>query len=155
MKKIFVVMMAFALGMAVTSCKQGQKSEAAAAEQTEGSSLEIMTNLVEKVKSEGANWSEEQWKDAYKQAFAVTVPIMKSFVEIAQAVNSETPDTAAISAAAKKAEAMEKEFKPLGELVERFDSIAKTFPKGKSVSEDKEFEKQMFKEFGFPEDFHM
>ena len=52
MKKTLVVMMAFVLGLAITSCKQGPKAvdpEAAAADPAQ-----TLTELIEKSKADGA-----------------------------------------------------------------------------------------------------
>ena len=54
MKKAFIVMMAFMLGMAVTSCKQGQKA-APTAEEVAANPAETLTKLVEQAQAEGAN----------------------------------------------------------------------------------------------------
>ena len=158
MKKTLVVMMAFVLGMAITSCKQGPKTDGASEEEAAANPTETLNNLVEKAKSEGANWSVDQWKDAYKQAFVVMTPMLKGMYEISQAIQSagtENADTAAISKAMAKAKELEEQFGSLGEIVAQFDSIGKTYPNGKAVSDDKEFQKELMKEAGLPEDFDM
>ena len=157
MKKAFVVLMAFMLGMAVTSCNQGQKAApvAGAAEEVEANSEETLNQLVEKAQAQGANWSIDEWKDAYRSAFVVMAPAMKDMYEVMQAVQAEdaATDTAAISKALAKAKKIEEEYGKIGIIVEKFDSIGKLYPNGKTVSEDKEFEKQLLKEIGLPEDF--
>jgi len=157
MKKAFVVLMAFMLGMAVTSCNQGQKATpaAGAAEEVEANSEETLNQLVEKAQAQGANWSIDEWKDAYRSAFVVMAPAMKDMYEVMQAVQAEdaATDTAAISKALAKAKKIEEEYGKIGIIVEKFDSIGKLYPNGKTVSEDKEFEKQLLKEIGLPEDF--
>ena len=158
MKKAFVVLMAFMLGMGVTSCNQGQKAAPAAeAEQVEVNPEETLNQLVEKAQAEGANWSVDQWKDAYRSAFDVMSPAMKSMYEVMQLVQGEgaATDTAAISKALAKAKEIEEEYGKIGVIVEKFDSIGKLYPNGKTVSEDKEFAKQLLKEVGLPEDFSL
>ena len=158
MKKAFVVLMAFMLGMGVTSCNQGQKAAPAAeAEHVEATPdpEETLNQLVAKAQAEGANWSVDQWKDAYRSAFDVMSPAMKSMYEVMQLVQGEgaATDTAAISKALAKAKEIEEEYGKIGVIVLKFDSIGKLYPNGKTVSEDKEFEKQLLKEVGLPEDF--
>ena len=156
MKKAFIVLMAFMLGMAVTSCKQGQKA-APAAEEVAASPEETLNQLFEKAQAEGANWSVDEWKDAYHTAFMAMSPAMKGMYEVMQLIQGEgaATDTAAISKAMEKAKDIEAEFGKLGSIVEKFDSVGKLYPNGKTVSEDKEFEKQCLKEIGLPEDFSL
>ena len=156
MKKAFIVMMAFMLGMAVTSCKQGQKA-APTAEEVAANPAETLTKLVEQAQAEGANWSVDEWKDAYHTAFLAMAPAMKGMYEVMQLIQGEgaATDTAAINKAMSKAKDIEAEFGKLGGIVEKFDSIGKLYPNGKTVSEDKEFEKACLKEIGLPEDFNL
>jgi hypothetical protein len=156
MKKAFIVMMAFMLGMAVTSCKQGQKA-APTAEEVAADPVATLNQLVEKAQAEGANWSVDEWKDAYHTAFLAMSPAMKGMYEVMQLIQGEgaATDTAAISKAMAKAKDIEAEFGKLGGIVEKFDSIGKLYPNGKTVSEDKEFEKACLKEIGLPEDFNL
>lgn len=156
MKKAFVVMMAFMLGMAVTSCKQSQKA-APTAEEVAANPAETLTKLVEQAQAEGANWSVDEWKDAYHTAFLAMAPAMKGMYEVMQLIQGEgaATDTAAINKAMSKAKDIEAEFGKLGGIVEKFDSIGKLYPNGKTVSEDKEFEKACLKEIGLPEDFNL
>ena len=156
MKKAFIVMMAFMLGMAVTSCKQGQKA-APTAEEVAADPVATLNQLVEKAQAEGANWSVDEWKDAYHTAFLAMSPAMKGIYEVMQLIQGEgaATDTAAISKAMAKAKDIEAQFGKLGGIVEKFDSIGKLYPNGKTVSEDKEFEKACLKEIGLPEDFNL
>ena len=156
MKKAFVVMMAFMLGMAVTSCKQGQKA-VPTAEEVAADPVATLNQLVEKAQAEGANWSVDEWKEAYHTAFLAMSPAMKGMYEVMQLIQGEgaATDTAAINKAMAKAKDIEAEFGKLGGIVEKFDSIGKLYPNGKTVSEDKEFEKACLKEIGLPEDFSL
>ena len=124
MKKAFIVMMAFMLGMAVTSCKQGQKA-APTAEEVAADPVATLNQLVEKAQAEGANWSVDEWKDAYHTAFLAMSPAMKGMYEVMQLIQGEgaATDTAAISKAMAKAKDIEAEFGKLGGIVEKFDSI--------------------------------
>ena len=156
MKKAFIVMMAFMLGMAVTSCKQCLQA-APTAEEVAADPVATLNQLVEKAQAEGANWSVDEWKEAYHTAFLAMSPAMKGMYEVMQLIQGEgaATDTAAINKAMSKAKDIEAEFGKLGGIVEKFDSIGKLYPNGKTVSEDKEFEKACLKEIGLPEDFNL
>ena len=156
MKKMFVVMMAFVLGMAITSCKQSSpKAEGAQTEEATENPQEVVKALVEKASAEGANWTADQWKDATKQIVVAMSPALQLMNEVSQMIKSEQPDTAKLNATLNKLEEVGKEIKPIEELMEQFDSIAKTTEIGKAVLEDKEFEKELKKAVGLPEDFDM
>ena len=156
MKKAFIVMIAFMLGLAVTSCKQGQKA-APTAEEVAANPVEILNQLIENAQTEGANWSIDEWKEAYHTVFLAMSPAMKGMYEVMQIIQTEgaATDTVAINKAMAKAKDIEAQFGKLGDIVEKFDSIGKLYPNGKTVSEDKEFEKQCLKEIGLPEDFSL
>lgn len=148
MKKTLVVMMAFVFGMAITSCKQGSKGadqEAAAADPAK-----TLTELVEKSKADGSKWTVDEWKDAFKTAMAAVAPTMKEISAIMESLKpkeGEDIDTTKLAEAMGKIKAIEEKFTPVQELLNQFDSISKSYPNGKAVSEDKEFEEQCLKEF--------
>ena len=152
MKKTLVVMMAFVLGMAITSCKQAPKAvdpEAAAADPAQ-----TLTELVEKSKAEGANWSVDEWKNAYKTAMAAVAPQMQELGAIMESIKGgpdQEVDTAKVSQVMEKMEELGKKFQPLQDILTQFDSISRSYPNGKAVAEDKEFEKQMMEEFKIPD----
>ena len=152
MKKTLVVMMALMLGLAITSCKQGPKAadpEAAAADPAQ-----TLTELIEKSKADGSKWSVDEWKDAYKTAMAAVAPTMKeigSIMESFKPKEGEDVDTTKLAEAMTKMKAIEEKFAPVQELLNQFDSISKSYPNGKAVSEDKAFEEQCMKEFGIPD----
>ena len=152
MKKTLVVMMAFVLGLAITSCKQAPKAvdpEAAAADPAQ-----TLTELVEKSKAEGANWSVDEWKNAYKTAMAAVAPQMQELGAIMESIKGgpdQEVDTAKVSQAMEKMEELGKKFQPLQDILTQFDSISRSYPNGKAVAEDKEFEKQMLEEFKIPD----
>jgi hypothetical protein len=152
MKKTLVVMMALMLGLAITSCKQGPKAadpEAAAAD-----SAQTLTELIEKSKADGSKWSVDEWKDAYKTAMVAVAPTLKeigTIMEQFKPKEGEDIDTTKLAEAMNKMKAIEEKFAPVQELLNQFDSISKSYPNGKAVSEDKAFEEQCMKEFGIPD----
>lgn len=156
MKKTLVVMMAFVLGLAITSCKQAPKA-AEAAETTEAAAadpVQALTELVEKAKADGSKWTVDEWKDAFKVAMTTVAPALKEIAEITanfQAKEGEQPDTAKISEALEKMKVIQEKFAPFEVILDQFDSIAKSCPNGKAVSDDREFEAAIKKELGIPD----
>ena len=153
MKKTLVVMMAFVLGLAITSCKQGPKAVDAA--EAAADPAKTLTELVDKAKAEGANWSVDEWKDAFKTAMACVAPTMKEVQELTSSLQTkegEEPDTAKLAEVMTKLGELKDKYDPIENLISQFDSISKSYPNGKAVSDDKEFEKAMMKEFGIEED---
>lgn len=149
MKKTLVVMMAFVLGLAITSCKQGPKVVDAA--EAAADPAKTLTELVDKAKAEGANWSVDEWKDAFKTAMACVAPTMKEVQELTSSLQTkegEEPDTAKLAEVMTKLGELKVKYDPIENLISQFDSISKSYPNGKAVSDDKEFEKAMMKEFG-------
>ena len=152
MKKTLVVMMALMLGLAITSCKQGPKAadpEAAAADPAQ-----TLTELIEKSKADGSKWSVDEWKDAFKTAMVAVAPTLKeigTIMEQFKPKEGEDIDTTKLAEAMNKMKAIEEKFAPVQELLNQFDSISKSYPNGKAVSEDKAFEEQCMKEFGIPD----
>ena len=152
MKKTLVVMMALMLGLAITSWKQGPKAadpEAAAADPAQ-----TLTELIEKSKADGSKWSVDEWKDAYKTAMVAVAPTLKeigTIMEQFKPKEGEDIDTTKLAEAMNKMKAIEEKFAPVQELLNQFDSISKSYPNGKAVSEDKAFEEQCMKEFGIPD----
>jgi hypothetical protein len=63
----------------------------------------------------------------------------------------EEVDTTKLAEAMTKMKAIEEKFAPVQELLNQFDSISKSYPNGKAVADDKEFEAQCMKEFGIPD----
>lgn len=153
MKKTLVVMMAFVLGLAVMSCKQGPKAEATEADAAVDP-IQGLTELVEKAKADGANWSVDEWKDVCKTGFGYAAPVMKEMLDLYKSLESKDgkePDAAKVAELMSKGEEIEAKMKPFEGLLTQLDSIAKLTPNGKAVMDDKEFEKEIWKEFGLEE----
>ena len=152
MKKTLVVMMALMLGLAITSWKQGPK--AADPEASAADPAQTLTELIEKSKADGSKWSVDEWKDAYKTAMVAVAPTLKeigTIMEQFKPKEGEDIDTTKLAEAMNKMKAIEEKFAPVQELLNQFDSISKSYPNGKAVSEDKAFEEQCMKEFGIPD----
>lgn len=154
MKKVLFLMVAFAMSISFMSCKNEAGKDAASAEQkstTENVEQKVdLVELVAKVKAEGANWSVDQWKDAFKSALIALKPMMETMSEFqAKLKGAKEEDAAKIMS---ELEAKSKEFEPIEKAMAEFEEAAKATENGKKVLDDEEWGKQMMKELGFPED---
>lgn len=141
MKKFIIGMFALCLGLGMISCNKEVNAQ----------------DVVAKVKAEGANWDEAQWKDAFKDMLKAAAPMFNYMKDVEKKMkDAESGDDAAKMAAAaeimKEAEAKQKEFEPLSKAFEEFINIAEKNPVAKKLMEDKAFQQEMKKEFNLPEE---
>lgn len=101
-----------------------------------------LLELVTKAETDGANWTEQQWKDAFTVLFKQMVPLMATIKGL------EDSNTDDISVLTKTIELMPK-LKGTEELMDRLDTAAKANPIGNKVAEDDEFLEQLMRETGF------
>ena len=151
MKKFFVFMFALAMGLSITSCKQkGEAAPSDAAAQTEEVAKDpkaALTEIIEKAKAEGANWSVDQWKDAFKQALVAAKPMLTQLAEITGSIK-EDATAEQITEAMTKAKKLEEDYKPIQELMDQLEEVAKSTENGKAVNDDDEWGKSVMKELG-------
>ena len=153
MKKLLIGMFALIMGIGLTSCKQkaeGDAAQPAAEEQVEKAlSLE---EIVAKAKTEGADWSVDQWKDAMKQVLVAMKPFMESMQKLSEKTEGGEPDLNKLKEVAEDLEKNKAEYDKIEKLMNEMDSIARTTVNGKAVVDDEEWGKSVMKELGFPED---
>lgn len=152
MKHLFVGIAAIAITLGMTSCKQ--KSEApAATEQAQTEQVETKqptaAEIVAKAKAEGANWSVDEWKANTKDMMIALKPMLEKIAEMANLMEKDPSKAAEILSNMKQ---LEDEFKPMENLMNEFEEIAKSTENGKIVMDDEEWGKQLSKELGLPED---
>lgn len=165
MKKLVIGMFALCLGLGLVSCgnkagasKDGKDSTAAEAQaEVKEEKTVDLNELVAKVKAEGANWDEAQWKEAFKDMFRGLAPMIEYARDLeAKMKEAENGTDAEKAAAAAKlmedAEAMQKKFEPMEKAMEEFNAIAEKNPIAKKLMDDKAFEEEIKKEFNLPED---
>lgn len=157
MKKFFVVaIVALAMGLGMTSCKQNAASgEAAQTEQAEaaGDPVETLTALMEKAKAEGANWSEDQWKENFKQAVIAAKPMFVELSAITKEMKAaEGNEAKAMELLGKMSQVAEK-YKGIDSLFSAYGEVAQSFPNGKKVNDDKEWGEKLMKDLGIEMDF--
>ena len=155
MKKFFVFMFALAMGLSISSCKQkgdaapadAQQGEAAQTEEVVKDPVAALNDILAKAKAEGANWSVDQWKDAFKQAMIAAKPMLTQIAEITGAINEKsTPEQ--ITEAMTKAKKLEEDYKPLQAVMDQINEVAKGTENGQTVIDDEEWGKSLMKELG-------
>lgn len=162
MKKIMVALFAVALGMGMVSCNGNTKagndkdSTATAVEKAAPEEPKVnIADVVAKAKAEGANWSVDEWKAAYKDMIRGAMPMFNFLKDMQEKMKGADDDPAKAAEALKTMAEMEdklKEFEPIEKAMDEFEDIAKATANGKAVMEDKAFEEEVKKEFDIPED---
>lgn len=148
MKKLFVGM--FALMMLIglaTSCNSKSDANNAGAETTEAATEEVrpLADLLKDAKENGANWSVDEWKAAYREMAINVKPAMIEW----KAVTDEFDKDPTNPEAAKKMESLLTNTDL--HAMEEFITLAESTENGKIVSEDDDFEKAMKEELGLPD----
>lgn len=134
MKKLLSIVMIMALGLGFVACKGGSTDP---------------KDIVAKAKTEGANWSVDQWKDAAKNMLVAMKPMITEVLEMQKKAEAN-PDKE-LEIIAEMAPKM-KEFEEASKLMEEFETVAKATENGKTVMNDEEWLKSVAKEMGIPED---
>lgn len=139
MKKALIGVLALVMCLGLASCSKGNSGTPSLAE------------IVEKAKTDGANWSIDEWKEAYKNVLLAVKPMMEEIAEIQKSVPDDDDGTKALAAIAKMAE-LQNKYGDVEKLMNEFTKIAESNENGKKVMEDEEFGKNLFKELGLPEE---
>ena len=132
MKKVFAGLFIMMMGLFFVACSGGGD----------------IKGVIEKAKAEGANWTEAQWKDAYKEVMTACKPMLKEMEELqkkAQAPGVSEEDQMKLFG--DLASLMDKN-KDLMSQMQEFEKICKENPTAKKVSEDEAFMKQLQEELG-------
>lgn len=173
MKKLFFAMIAFALCMGMTSCKDSAKKDGADSTKTEAaadnkdgekkddakkdeakadapavdaSNIEAtLTDLIAKAKADGANWSVDDWKAQFKAAMVACKPMLVQLKEIQDKIQADPSKAKEIM---KDAKDLEAQYTKLGSLMEEFSEVAEKTENGKKASEDEAFQKSVMEELG-------
>ncbi|MBR5084721.1 MAG: hypothetical protein IKX33_08980 [Prevotella sp.] len=131
MKKLLFGLFALVLCMGLTSCG--------------GADLK---SIAEKAKTEGANWSVDEWKAQIKSALTAAKPMMEEIKALqAEAENAGEDVSKAAEIAGKLADFMKKNEGEMNALEELMGACEKS-ENGKKLMEDKAFEEEIKKEFG-------
>lgn len=143
-------MLAFVLTLGMVSCKDKAPAEKAkeVAEKVE-KATPTLEEIIAQAKAEGANWSVDQWKDAFRNAAINMKPLLLALKEMQDKIGEDPAKAAEFIDQMKEKEA---QFEGLGKLMEQFEEVANATENGKKVADDEEWGKQMLQELGLPDD---
>lgn len=142
MKKVLVGMLALVMCLGMVSCSK----ESAAPN---------LKDVVEKAKTEGANWSVDEWKAAMKDVMLAVKPMMLEVQDIMKSMEGaegEEADGAKVVEAMAKLADIQKKYPDYENLMNEFEEAAKSTENGKKVIDDDAYAKELAKELGLPED---
>ena len=128
-----------------TSVATGQSSETEKKAEAPSASV---ADLLAKAKAEGAKWSIDEWKSAYKELLLTGKPIV---VELQNIVDDLVNNPSKANEIKSKAKDLEKKVKELNDEYDNFEEFAKTIANGKKVVEDKAWIEKTKKELGVPD----
>jgi hypothetical protein len=143
MKKVLVGMLALIMCLGLASCAKSSES------------APNMADVVAKAKADGANWSVDEWKDAFKQMMLAAKPMLTEMSELMKSIETpegEEPDAAKIAEVMTKVQELQNKYPDFEKLMNEFEEAAKATENGKKVAEDDEWAKSVAKELGLPED---
>lgn len=153
MKKLFL-MITLVMGISLMSCQGNATADAtktgdstAVEEQVVEKKVDI-NELLAKAKAEGANWSVDEWKAAFKEVLIALKPMLDFMKDFKEKLEKDP----AAAAALMEDEQKTKELESYEKLMEEFTDAANATDNGKKVFNDEEWAKQTLKELGYPED---
>lgn len=146
MKKLLMGFMALAMGLVMVSC--GQKADQPANGGEENGKQPTLSELVEKAKAEGANWTVDEWKENFKNVMLCVKPMMLKMKEMTEVMEKDPAKAAEMLAELEN----DNEMKSLDSLMNAFEDAAKATENGKAVADDEEWGKQLLEELGLPTD---
>ena len=172
MKKFLFVMLTAAMAMCFAACTGSEGNNAGGDNKTgddktitteqvdanKTGTVDDMKAIIEKAKSEGANWSIDQWKDATRQILIGMKPMFEVMADLQKKTDDpefqkkmqENP-AEATKLLGEFQEKM-KEFAPMENIMKDFEKAAEASENGKKVLNDDEFSKELKKELGLPEE---
>ena len=109
-----------------------------------------MKSIVEKAQKEGANWSVDEWKDAFKCMMQGMKPMYEEMQGLQKEMEGKSEEEQAAAAAdmMKKAQELQEKYGDVEKLMGDFEKAANATENGKKVANDEEFGKQVMKELG-------
>ena len=154
MKKVLLLLVAV-MGLTMIACttNEGTKPAAADGEKPAAEKVEEkvdINELVAKAKAEGANWSVDEWKAAFKSMLIGVKPMLDFMKDMKEKMEkgSEADKIKMLG----ELEAKAKEMEPFEKAMDEFNNAAQATENGKKVADDEEWGMQVLKELGYPED---
>lgn len=154
MKKVLLLLVAV-MGLTMMSCTSNEGTKPAAADGEKPAAEKVeekvdINELVAKAKAEGANWSVDEWKAAFKSMLIGVKPMLDFMNDMKEKMEkgSEADKIKMLG----ELEAKAKEMEPFEKAMDEFNNAAQATENGKKVADDEEWGKQVLKELGYPED---
>ncbi len=130
MKKLLFGLFALVLCLGLTSCGGAD-----------------IKSIAEKAKTEGANWSVDEWKTQFKAVMNAAKPMLKEIKDLQTEAEKAGDDASkAAELMGKMGDVMNK-YKDDMQAIEDFTKACEASENGKKLMEDKAFEEEMKKEF--------
>jgi uncharacterized protein YlxW (UPF0749 family) len=117
---------------------------------TEAPAASDLTELIAKAKSEGASWTTDQWKDAFRQAMTTMAPMIKEVGALSKKAQtmSESSDMAALMKLQEEAQAIQEKYSGLAEQMEEFEKLVEANEVGAKISQDEDFLQSVLQALG-------
>ena len=154
MKKVLLLLVAV-VGLTMMSCTSNEGTKPAAADGEKPAAEKVeekvdINELVAKAKAEGANWSVDEWKAAFKSMLIGVKPMLDFMKDMKEKMEkgSEADKIKMLG----ELEAKAKEMEPFEKAMDEFNNAAQATENGKKVADDEEWGMQVLKELGYPED---
>ena len=147
MKK-FLMGLLFLLGASLFSLQTMAQTEVTTTQ--EEPAVGDLTELIEQAKSEGASWTADQWKDAFRQAMSTMAPMIKEVSALQKKAEamSESSDMAALLKLSQEAQAIEQKYSGLTQQMEEFEKLVEANEVGAKISQDDDFLKTVLHALG-------
>ena len=111
-----------------------------------------ISEIVTKAKTEGANWSVDDWKANLTEAMKAMKPMFDEAAAFKKKTDEIKDDPSKLADLMKEAQEMEKKFGDSVKLFDEIEKIAKESENGKKVIEDEEWLKGVAKDLGIDVD---
>lgn len=154
MKKVLLLLVAV-MGLTMIACTSNEGTKPAAADGEKPAAEKVeekvdINELVAKAKAEGANWSVDEWKAAFKSMLIGVKPMLDFMKDMKEKMEkgSEADKIKMLG----ELEAKAKEMEPFEKAMDEFNNAAQATENGKKVADDEEWGMQVLKELGYPED---
>ncbi|MBR5653956.1 MAG: hypothetical protein IKX22_07720 [Prevotella sp.] len=147
MKKLMMGLL-FLLGTSLFSLQSMAQTEVTTAQQEPAAG--DLTELIAKAKSEGASWTADQWKDAFRQAMTTMAPMIKEVGALSKKAEamSESSDMAALMKLQQEASAIQEKYSGLAQQMEEFEKLVEANEVGAKISQDEDFLQSILQALG-------
>ena len=164
MKKVFFSMSLMLVGLFFVACTNsapkaeggekaadGTEVKAEGADGAEAINIDDLKSIAEKATKDGANWTEAEWKDAFKKVIKAVKPMLVEMKEMQKKIESASEEDQ-LKMIGEMGEKM-KGYQDASTQFEAFEKAIESSEVGKKIADDKEFQKEVEKELGLGEGF--